>query len=54
VREQIRRQTGHHARFTHFAIVGLCAECAARPAVAVNPLPVHDSHHSHGSHSHHH
>jgi Fur family transcriptional regulator, ferric uptake regulator len=52
VREQIRRQTGHHARFTHFAIVGLCAECAARPAVAVDPTP--PSHHSHGSHSHHH
>ncbi|MGH2910616.1 MAG: Fur family transcriptional regulator [Solirubrobacteraceae bacterium] len=29
VRRQISRQFGHHARFTHFAIVGLCERCAA-------------------------
>ncbi|MGH2916273.1 MAG: Fur family transcriptional regulator [Solirubrobacteraceae bacterium] len=28
VREQIRERFGYAARFTHFAIVGLCAECA--------------------------
>jgi Fur family ferric uptake transcriptional regulator len=34
VREQIRTRFGHHARFTHFAIVGLCERCAdeASPA----------------------
>ncbi len=30
-RRQIREQFGHHARFTHFAIVGLCQQCAQRP-----------------------
>jgi Fur family ferric uptake transcriptional regulator len=29
VRDQIRRRFGHEARFTHFAIVGLCRTCAA-------------------------
>jgi Fur family transcriptional regulator, ferric uptake regulator len=29
VREQIRERFGHSARFTHFAIVGLCGRCAA-------------------------
>jgi Fur family ferric uptake transcriptional regulator len=29
VRGEIRDRFGHHARFTHFAIVGLCATCAA-------------------------
>jgi Fur family ferric uptake transcriptional regulator len=28
VREQIRSDFGHHARFTHFPITGLCEECA--------------------------
>ena len=32
VRERIREQFAHQARFTHFAIVGLCEACAARPA----------------------
>lgn len=30
VRETIRRELGHEARFTHFPLAGLCAECAAR------------------------
>lgn len=30
VRDHLRRRFGHTARFTHFAIVGLCAECAAQ------------------------
>jgi Fur family ferric uptake transcriptional regulator len=29
VHEQIRAQFGYTARFTHFALVGVCAECAA-------------------------
>jgi Fur family transcriptional regulator, ferric uptake regulator len=28
VRDQIRATFGHHARFTHFPIAGLCARCA--------------------------
>ena len=28
VRAQIKRKFGHEARFTHFAIVGTCAQCA--------------------------
>ena len=34
VREQIRERFGHRVRFTHFAIVGVCAECAASPTGA--------------------
>jgi Fur family ferric uptake transcriptional regulator len=30
VRELIRERFGHTARFTHFAIVGLCERCATR------------------------
>jgi Fur family ferric uptake transcriptional regulator len=30
VRDQIRQTFGYEARFTHFAIVGLCADCAGR------------------------
>lgn len=29
VRDHIKERFGHTARFTHFAIVGLCAPCAA-------------------------
>jgi Fur family ferric uptake transcriptional regulator len=29
VREEIKNRFGHEARFTHFAIVGTCAGCAA-------------------------
>jgi Fur family ferric uptake transcriptional regulator len=36
VRKQIKEQFGYHARFTHFAIVGLCEQCAARPTPAPN------------------
>jgi Fur family ferric uptake transcriptional regulator len=28
VRRDIEQRFGHHPRFTHFAMVGLCAECA--------------------------
>ncbi|HEX5146734.1 MAG TPA: transcriptional repressor [Conexibacter sp.] len=30
VREQIREQLGHHARFSHFPLHGFCASCARR------------------------
>ncbi len=30
IREQIRRRFGHAARFSHFALVGQCEECAGR------------------------
>lgn len=30
IRAEIRERFGFQARFTHFAIVGLCAECAAQ------------------------
>jgi Fur family ferric uptake transcriptional regulator len=33
IREQIRQGFGYQARFTHFAIVGLCDQCAASPPV---------------------
>jgi Fur family transcriptional regulator, ferric uptake regulator len=44
VRAQISERFGHHARFTHFAIVGLCERCAEQPAAS----------HSHGGHQHEH
>jgi Fur family ferric uptake transcriptional regulator len=31
VHESIREHFGYETRFTHFAIVGLCADCAAQP-----------------------
>ncbi len=31
VRDHINQRFGHTARFTHFAIVGLCAACSAQP-----------------------
>ena len=34
IREQIKQRFGYRARFTHFAIVGLCEQCAARSAPA--------------------
>jgi Fur family ferric uptake transcriptional regulator len=30
IREEIRRHFGHSARFSHFALVGQCEECAGR------------------------
>jgi hypothetical protein len=32
VRDQIRRDFGYEARFTHFPIAGLCPDCAAEDA----------------------
>jgi Fur family transcriptional regulator, ferric uptake regulator len=31
VHRSIREQFGYETRFTHFAIVGICADCAAQP-----------------------
>jgi Fur family ferric uptake transcriptional regulator len=50
VRDQIRRRFGHEARFTHFAIVGLCAGCAHGPD---DPPPATAPAHRHG-HGHRH
>ena len=32
IRDQIRDQFGYTARFTHFAIMGLCPDCATQPS----------------------
>jgi Fur family ferric uptake transcriptional regulator len=46
VRAQIRERFGYEARFGHFPIVGLCAECAGAPQV-------HAGHeHTHGGYVH--
>jgi Fur family ferric uptake transcriptional regulator len=37
VRDLIRSQLGFHARFTHFAIVGLCERCAPAGACGTGP-----------------
>jgi Fur family transcriptional regulator, ferric uptake regulator len=37
VREKLTQQFGFHARFTHFAIVGLCQRCAAMKRAADTP-----------------
>ncbi len=70
VRDQIKEMYGYEARFTHFAIVGLCPACATKPGAAIQaptrtnsqPLtdpdrqhePPHGHGHSHGDHIHSH
>jgi Fur family ferric uptake transcriptional regulator len=49
VREQIRERFGHTPRFTHFAIIGLCDECAAR---TTEPTSSGGELHSHGDYLH--
>jgi Fur family transcriptional regulator, ferric uptake regulator len=49
VRRNIKKRFGYEARFTHFAIVGLCEHCAAIPPPAANPNHEHTS--SYGSQS---
>lgn len=44
VREHIQAQFGHAARFTHFAIVGLCEACAAQPSDAATQAPAQRAH----------
>jgi Fur family ferric uptake transcriptional regulator len=45
VRRQIKQKFGYEARFTHFAIVGVCEQCARR-----RPAPDLSSHASLGGH----
>jgi Fur family transcriptional regulator, ferric uptake regulator len=53
VRRQINELTGYTARFTHFAIVGTCAQCAQRPPSkrrtrgGTMTSPEHEHPHSH-------
>ncbi len=63
VRKSIKKRFGYEARFTHFAIVGLCERCAALPNRAADPSEEQSSHqgshrsgdrHAHGSHLHSH
>ena len=58
VRDAVRRATGYEPRFTHFALVGLCADCAAQPPAATGPVDelwsCDDHAHSHGDHVHSH
>lgn len=49
VRRQIDDRFGYHARFTHFAIVGLCAACVAHPDQS--SVPPGGSTHSRGARS---
>jgi Fur family ferric uptake transcriptional regulator len=44
VRESIRERFGHEARFTHFAIVGTCPQCVARPGAEVADHPLLGKH----------
>jgi Fur family transcriptional regulator, ferric uptake regulator len=49
VRDTIRREFGYEAGFTHFAIVGICPDCAG----ASHPGETPDDHtHSHGGYIH--
>lgn len=62
VRRQIKREFGYEARFTHFAIVGLCQRCAVQPAISepeddaspVDAVAGGGHLHSHGDHVHSH
>jgi Fe2+ or Zn2+ uptake regulation protein len=58
VRRRIKERFGYEARFTHFAIVGLCEGCAADPSPTADPSGVRSSRsgglHTHGSHAHSH
>lgn len=63
VRERIRALYGYEARFTHFAIVGLCPTCieerptlpaTKRSATGEQSPREHNQEHSHGDHVHSH
>jgi Fur family transcriptional regulator, ferric uptake regulator len=45
VRKNIKKRFGYEARFTHFAIVGLCEHCVAMPPPAADPNREPASHH---------
>jgi Fur family transcriptional regulator, ferric uptake regulator len=44
IRDHIRDEFGYSARFTHFAIVGLCSDCADGPRAAQDTRPWARSH----------
>jgi Fur family ferric uptake transcriptional regulator len=52
IRERLRAEFGHTPRFTHFAIVGTCEECAASPGATADAP--HPHLHSHGDYVHSH
>lgn len=52
IRERIQQQFGYAARFTHFAIVGICHDCARHPDP--NSTSVADVAPAAGEHVHHH
>ena len=57
IRQQIKDRFGYQARFTHFALVGLCEQCATpsgSPQPAPEPSIEHKHLHSHGDHVHSH
>ncbi len=58
VRARIKQELGYAARFTHFAIVGVCDECAAQPRLSSRRgnelITGHEQLHSHGDHVHSH
>jgi Fur family ferric uptake transcriptional regulator len=62
VRASIRKRFGYEARFTHFAIVGLCERCTASPPPDAAPPGEHTSRgashggdlHTHGNYVHSH
>jgi Fur family transcriptional regulator, ferric uptake regulator len=56
IRQQIRDRFGYQARFTHFALVGLCQPCATPSGSAPEhePSSEHEHLHSHGDHVHSH
>ncbi len=62
VRRSIKKRFGYAARFTHFAIVGLCERCQATPPPVANPNHEHTSSgrppggdlHAHGNYVHSH
>lgn len=56
IRQQLKDRFGYQARFTHFALVGLCEPCVARSGSAQpDERPIEHQHlHSHGDHVHSH
>ncbi len=60
LRAVVRERFGYRVRFTHFALVGECAECAARPRTERgiererDARPGRTDMHSHGDHVHSH
>jgi Fur family transcriptional regulator, ferric uptake regulator len=54
VREQVQSEFGYVPSFTHFALVGTCAECAASPEEGEPPSAGQEHLHSHGDYVHSH